>query len=186
MEKAFIFHGTGASGDDHWFPWLGERLEVKEVKVLRPDFPTPEDQTLENWLEVLDQQDLKIDENTVLIGHSLGAVYILNILNRRDIGIEAAFLVSAWTGLLPDRKFNEWNSTFQDQDFEFEKIRSRCGEFHQFHSASDPYVPIKKAEELAANLDSNLHLVEGAGHFNTDSGYEEFNDLLEMIDGYKQ
>ncbi|QGA80074.1 RBBP9/YdeN family alpha/beta hydrolase [Candidatus Nanohalobium constans] len=182
MEKAFIFHGTGASRDDHWFPWLEEKLEEKGVEVCRPDFPTPEGQELENWLEVLDKQEIEIDKDTVLIGHSLGAVFILNILNRRDLDIEAAHLVSAWTGLLPNEQFNEWNSTFQDADFDFEKIKRSIGEIHQFHSASDPYVPLEKAEELAVNLESNLHLKADAGHFNTDSGYTEFPDLWKMIE----
>jgi predicted alpha/beta hydrolase family esterase len=181
MKKAFIFHGTGASREDHWFPWLEEKLQNEGVEVSRPDFPTPEGQELDDWLKVLDEQDIEIDGETVLIGHSLGAVFILNILNRRDADIEAAYLVSAWTGLLPDERFNEWNSTFQDQDFDFEKIRSRCGDFHQFHSASDPYVPLEKAGELAADLGSNLHLVADAAHFNTDSGYTEFPELLDLL-----
>lgn len=181
MKKAFIFHGTGASKDSHWFPWLEQKLEEKGVEVCRPDFPTPEGQKLENWLKVLDQQEISIDKNTALIGHSLGSVFILNIINRRDLEIEAAYLVSAWTGLLPDEKFNEWNSTFQDQDFDFKKIKNSVGEIHQFHSASDPYVPLEKAEELAENLNSNLHLKADAGHFNTDSGYTEFPELLRYI-----
>ncbi|MFB6180753.1 MAG: RBBP9/YdeN family alpha/beta hydrolase [Candidatus Nanohalobium sp.] len=181
MKNAFIFHGTGASRDDHWFPWLEEKLEDKGVEVCRPDFPTPEDQELENWLEVLDNQEMDIDEDTVLIGHSLGSVFILNLLNRRDLNIEAAYLVSAWTGELPDERFNEWNSTFQDQDFDFKKIRNSADEIHQFHSASDPYVPLEKAEELAENLNSSLHVKADAGHFNTDSGYTEFKELWKII-----
>ena len=182
MEKAFIFHGTGASRDDHWFPWLEEKLEDEGVEVCRPDFPTPEGQELDNWLEVLDGQEMEIDENTVLIGHSLGAVFILNILNRRDLDIEAAYLVSAWTGLLPDEQFNEWNSTFQDQEFDFEKIKDSVEEIHQFHSEDDPFVPLEKAEELAENLISSFHLKSDAGHFNTDSGYDGFPELWKLIE----
>ena len=181
MEKAFIFHGTGASKDDHWFPWLEEKLEDKRIEVCRPEFPTPEDQELEKWLNVLDQQEMQIDQDTVLIGHSLGAVFILNILNRRDLNIEAAYLVSAWTGLLPDEQFNEWNSTFQDQDFDFEKISNSIGKIHQFHSKDDPYVPVEMAEELSENLDSTLHLKKDSGHFNTNSGYIEFPELWNLI-----
>ena len=181
MDKAFIFHGTGADRDSHWFSWLHEKLESKGFKVCRPDFPTPENQELENWLGVLDEQEMEIDENTVLIGHSLGAVFILNILNRRNVNIKAAYLVSAWTGTLPDEQFNEWNSTFQDQDFDFEKIKDSVEKVRQFHSDLDPYVPLEKAEKLAADLETNFHLVSEAGHFNTDSGYSNFPKLLNLI-----
>ena len=182
MEKAFIFHGTGASKDDHWFPWLEDKLEEKGVKVSRPEFPTPEGQELENWLKVLDQEEMKIDENTVLIGHSLGAVFILNILNKRDLNVEAAYLISAWTGLLPDEQFNEWNSTFQDQDFDFEKIRNSVDKIYQFHSEDDPYVPIQMAEELAENIDSKLHVKVDAGHFNADYGCKQFPELWKLLE----
>jgi len=125
---------------------------------------------------------MEIDEDTVLIGHSLGAVFILNILNRRDLNIEAAYLVSAWTGLLPDEQFNEWNSTFQDADFDFEKIKNSVGEIHQFHSKDDPYVPIELAKELSQNIDSNLNLKSDSGHFNTDSEYKQFSELWKLIE----
>lgn len=182
MEKAFIFHGTGAGKYDHWFPWLKNKLEENGVEVCRPEFPTPEDQTLENWLEILDEQEMEIDENTVLIGHSLGAVFILNLLNRRDLDIESAFLISAWTGLLGDEDFDEWNSTFQDQDFDFEKVRNNCDSFYQWHSDSDPYVPLEKGAELAENINSNFELKAGAGHFNTESGYTEFPELWKKVE----
>ena len=184
MEKAFIFHGTGAGKYDHWFPSIAQKLEEEGVEVCRPEFPTPEGQNIENWLKVLDEQDTEIDENTVLIGHSLGAVFILNILNRRDLDPEAAFLVSAWTGLLGKEDFDDWNSTFQDADFDFKKIRERCGKFYQWHSESDPYVPLEKAAELAEKINSDFKLRADAGHFNTESGYTDFPELWQKLEKF--
>ena len=54
MQKAFIFHGTGAGKYDHWFPEIKKKLEQKDIEVHRPEFPTPEGQNLENCLKVLD------------------------------------------------------------------------------------------------------------------------------------
>ncbi len=50
-----------------------------------------------------------------------------------------------------------------------------------FHSDNDPYVPLKKAEELAKNLGVKVSLVKNAGHFNEDAGYTKFELLLEKI-----
>lgn len=182
MEKAMIFHGTGAGKYDHWFPEIKEKLEEKEVEVCRPEFPTPEDQTLENWLEVLDHQEMKIDENTVLIGHSTGAVFILDILDERDLDIEAAFLISGFTGKLHDKRFDPLNETFAERDFDFEEIRNSAGKIFVFHSESDPYVPLEKAAELAPKLDADLQLVADAGHFNTESGYTDFPELWKRLE----
>lgn len=184
MEKAFIFHGTGAGKYDHWFPEIKKKLEKNGVEVCRPDFPTPEAQTLENWLEILDEQEMEIDENTVLIGHSTGAVFILSVLEKIDAEIEAAFLISGFTGKLQDERFDPLNETFAEKDFDFEKIKNSARDFYIFHSESDPYVPLEKAAELAPKIDANLELVAGAGHFNTESGYTDFPELWQELENF--
>lgn len=176
MEKAFIFHGTGAGQYDHWFPDIKQKLEEEGVEVCVPEFPTPEAQNLNNWLQVLGHQDLEIDEETVLIGHSTGAVFILNILERIDFEIEAAFLISGWKGKL-GIEFDPLNETFAERDFDFENIKASAAEIYVYHSASDPYVPVEKAGELVDDLDANFELVADAGHFNTESGYTDFPEL---------
>jgi predicted alpha/beta hydrolase family esterase len=184
MDKAFIFHGTGAGKYDHWFPEIASKLEENGVKVCRPEFPTPENQSLKNWLKVLDEQEMNIDQDTVLIGHSTGAVFILDILDERDLEIEAAFLISGFTGRLHDERFDPLNETFAEMDFDFEKIKDSAGEFFVFHSESDPYVPLEKAAELAPELDANFELVAGAGHFNTESGYTDFPELWQELERF--
>jgi predicted alpha/beta hydrolase family esterase len=193
MDKAFIFHGTGAGKYDHWFPEIAKKLEAEGVEVARPEFPTPEDQNLENWLKVLEEQEMEInaeseeesaDENTVLIGHSTGAVFILSVLERLDAEIEAAFLISGFTGKLHDERFDPLNESFAEKDFDFEKIRNSAEEFYVFHSDSDPYVPLEKAAELAPKLDANLELIAGAGHFNTESGYTDFPELWKKLESF--
>ncbi len=181
MQKAFIFHGTGAGKYDHWFPSIAQKLDEKGIEVCRPEFPTPEDQTLENWLDVLDQQKMEIDEKTVLIGHSTGAVFILDILDKREHDIEAAFLISGFIGKL-GIEFDELNETFAERDFDFDKIKDSAEEFHIFHSESDPYVPLEKAAELAPKINANLELIAGAGHFNTQSGYKDFPELWQKLE----
>lgn len=181
MKKAFIFHGTGLSPRDHWFPWLKEKLESKGLKVAVPEFPTPENQNLDAWKQVLEKQEIQVDEDTVLIGHSTGAVFILDILNDKEIQVEASFLVSGFVGPLNDERFDPLNESFAEREFDFEKIRSSSQKIHQFHSASDPYVPMEKAEELAEKIRPNLHLISDADHFNTESGYTEFPELLKQI-----
>lgn len=184
MEKAFIFHGTGAGQYDHWFPDIKQKLEAQGIEVSVPEFPTPQAQNLNNWLQVLEHEGLEIDENTVLIGHSTGAVFILNILERLDFEVEAAFLISGFTGPLNDERFDPLNETFAERDFDFEKIKASSGEIYVYHSASDPYVPLEKAGQLVEDLDANLELIAQAGHFNTESGYIDFPELWKKLQNY--
>lgn len=186
MEKAFIFHGTGAGQYDHWFPDIKQKIEAEGVEVCVPEFPTPEAQNLNNWLQVLESEGLEIDEETVLIGHSTGAVFILNILERLDFEIEAAFLISGFTGPLNDERFDPLNETFAERDFDFESIKASAKDIYVYHSASDPYVPVEKAGELVEDLDANFELVADAGHFNTEAGYTDFPELWKKLQRYIQ
>lgn len=70
--------------------------------------------------------------------------------------------------------------SFTMREFDFGKIKSNCGRFTVFHSDNDPYVPLKKGEELAGLLGVEVTLVKGAGHF----GGREFKQLLELFNNF--
>jgi predicted alpha/beta hydrolase family esterase len=38
------------------------------------------------------------------------------------------------------------------------------------------------AEELSENIGSEIRIKQGSGHFNTDSGYESFSELWELME----
>ena len=78
----FIIHGVYANPEANWFPWLKTELEKRGFEVIVPKFPTPLDQSLESWLRVFSHYEDKINEETVLIGHSLGTAFILNYLEK--------------------------------------------------------------------------------------------------------
>ena len=56
IQRIFIIHGTNGNSNENWFPWLKEEL-VKanpDIKAIVPDFPTGNNQSLENWLEAFE------------------------------------------------------------------------------------------------------------------------------------
>jgi predicted alpha/beta hydrolase family esterase len=176
-----IVHGAFGSPEENWFPWLKGELEKLGHAVHVPRFPTPENQTLDKWLEAFQNYRQYLDEDTILVGHSLGPAFILNLLERLDRPIRAAFLVAGFTGRLGLEEFDPINRTFCERNFNWEKIKQNCKSFFVFSSDNDPYVPLEKGKELAENLGAELTVVEGAGHFNEKAGYKEFPLLLEKI-----
>src|SRR3989304_7206168 len=96
--EVFIFHGTGGYPGENWFPWMKNELEQKGYNVFVPQFPTPEGQSLEAWLDVLSLQKDKIDQNTIFIGHSLGGLFLLRLLERLEKPAKASFFVGAPIG----------------------------------------------------------------------------------------
>lgn len=178
MANIFIVYGVGGHDKENWFPWLKEQLEILGHRVFIPKFPTPENQTLENWLKVLEQYKEYINQETLFIGHSLGAPFILNIAER--LPIKAAFLVASFIGKCGNQ-YDEGAKTFTQREFNWPKIKTNCPYFKIYHSDNDPYLPLEKAERVAKGLNVEITLVKGAGHFNEAAGYKKFPLLLQDI-----
>lgn len=178
MENVFIFHGVGGSPNENWFPWLKEELEERGYNVVVPQFPTPEGQTLENWLKVLDEYRDYLNEDTILIGHSLGVPFALNVVERFKVG--ATYLVAGFYGKAGN-DFDPGMVTFAQRDFNWDRIRGNCEKFVVYHSDNDPYTKLEKAHQLAEKLNIEVTLIPGAEHINQSAGYTKFEKLLKDI-----
>jgi uncharacterized protein len=177
--RFIIVHGAYGNPGENWFPWLKKELESRGSEAITPGFPTPQGQNIDTWLSVISEYE-PIDEGTVLVGHSIGAAFILSLLERRKV--RAAALVAGFCTPLGN-SFDSLNRTFY-KDFDFTKIRENCPDFIIINSDDDPYVPVENAQILAASLRSELILLQGAGHINSGSGYTLFPLLLEYLKEY--
>ena len=181
MINIFIFHGTGGYPEENWFPWLKQRLEKLNCKVIVPKFPTPENQTLESWLKILKKYEEFYNENTILIGHSLGGAFLLRVLENYNVQIKAAFIIAAPIGVLPIKNYEADKLFLGNFSFDWEKIKSHCGKFFVFHSDNDPYVCLENGEILSKKLNTKLIFISNAGHFNKSAGYITFDKLFQKI-----
>lgn len=183
--KIFIIHGSYGNPKENWFPWLKQELEKEGHTVFVPKFPTPEGQNLKNWMFEFQagMYYSMLDEDSVIIGHSLGPAFILSVPEKLEIPkpVKACFFVAGFLGLLDNSEVDEINRTFVEKDFNWEKIKKNCEKFFIYNSDNDPYVPLEKAKDLAEKLGSELKIIKGAGHFNEKAGYTEFQTLLKDI-----
>ncbi len=181
MNSALIVHGSTGSKDGHWLPWLKQKLEERGLQVFLPQFPISKDeQTLNNWLNTLKSVKEQLTDS-IMIGHSMGVPFILNIMNLWDVKIKAAFLVAGFAEK-HEAKGEPNMDDFSTRNFNWERIKNNCRKFYVFHSDNDPYVPLEKAQRLAKNLDVDVTLIKGAGHFSAQSGFKTFEVLLQKID----
>lgn len=184
MTTVFIIHGAYGNPEENWFLWLKEKLTEMGCVVFTPTFPTPKDQSLDNWLKALKPFEGYIDEDTIFVGHSLGSTFILSVLEKLSKKVKGTFLVAGFIGPVRDSRdtMNRINSTFCDRNFKWDKIKGNCGKFVLINSDNDPYVPLEIAENVSRPLGVPLTIIRDAGHFNKDSGYTRFPELLDMIE----
>lgn len=182
MKTAFIFHGTAGYPEENWFPWLKAQLASRGFEVHVPQFPTPENQTLDAWFKVFDPLRSSVNGDTIMVGHSLGGSFLLRVLETLDEPIALAALVAAPVGV-PPIKNAEGDRPFIGRPFDWPLLRTRSKHFLVFQSDNDPYVSLGNGEEAARQLGVPLSFIPHAGHFNKAAGYVRFEALLEKIRG---
>jgi hypothetical protein len=181
MKNAVILHGLGNNSQGNWFPWLKKQLEEKGWKVWVPDLPNSDKPNMFESVKYI-LNNWNFDNDSILIGHSAGAVTMFGVLQHlpEEIVIDRAIFVSAFH---TDLGWKELTDLFLEP-FDFAKIKRHARERIFVHSDNDPYIPLEQAEYLSKQVEGKLIIKEGQGHFNINksgSSYNEFPFLLELI-----
>jgi len=179
MKNAVILHGTDATAKSNWFPWLKEELEIIGYEVWAPDLPNSGAPNEDTYTKFFAQANFPFNEDTILIGHSSGAVALLKLLPKIGASVRATFLVSAFDD---DLGWPNLKGLFV-KPFNFDKIRQNGGKIFFFHSDDDPYIPLMQADRIARQCAGTLIPLPGQGHFSTenDPSFREFPKLLGKI-----
>ena len=182
MKNAFIFHGTEGYPEENWFPWLKQNLEKLGYQVQVPHFPSPPKipAKISEWFDVLKDYEKHINEDTILIGHSLGGIFTLRLLEKLEHPVKAGIFVSTPVGVRPILNYDR-DSNFSSFDFDWNNIINKAKHFLVFQSDDDPYVALGNGEHLAKQLNVALNFIPNAGHFNKRAGYTKFDLLLEKL-----
>ncbi|MFA6073290.1 MAG: alpha/beta hydrolase [Candidatus Woesearchaeota archaeon] len=180
MSNIIIIHGSFGNPKENWFPYMKKELELKGHRVFIPKFPTPK-QSLTSWMKIFEKYQKYLNENTIIIGHSLGPSFLLSVLEKSNIKIKAAYFVSGFIGDLGNNEFDKINKTFTTKKFNWSLIKNNCKYFCVINSNDDPYVPLKKGKELSKKINAEFIILKNAGHINTSSNYKTFPFLLNKV-----
>jgi predicted alpha/beta hydrolase family esterase len=129
MATVFLIHGAYGNDHENWLPYLKAELEKRGCRVYVPLFPTPKNQTLQNWLSVFKDYEKYIGPDTIFVGHSLGPAFILALLERLSQPVKACFLVASFLGEIGNPDFDTINKSFVQRDFDWQKIKKKLRPF---------------------------------------------------------
>lgn len=175
---AIILHGTLGSPTGNWFGWLAQELKGVGIDSYVPTLPTPQGQDLEGWMSAVEEQCPPQNGGTILVGHSLGAVLALRLLERSRQPVHSTILVSPPLDEIGIREIDVLNSSFLEHPFDWGKIRANSGNLRFFMGDDDQYVPQSQLHEIARRLDVHPIVVAGGGHLNSETGFNSFPQLL--------
>ncbi|MEA2056458.1 MAG: alpha/beta hydrolase [Patescibacteria group bacterium] len=185
MKNALILHGTDGHSKENWFDWLRIELEKKGYKVWVPDLPKASHPNIKRYNKfLLEENDWEFNEESIIIGHSSGAVSILGLLQALpdNVKVKACYLVGAF------KDNSDWDvlDGLFEEPFDFKRIKQKTKAFHFIHSDNDPYCPLDHAKYLCEQVSGELIVLPGQKHFSVDSygdTYKQFQYLLSLILG---
>jgi len=180
-KTALIIHGAFGSPEENWIPWLKKKLNERGYEVITPIFPTPEIQSLNEWNKVISPHLSELASESIIVGHSIGAVFALSVLEQLETPVKATALVSGFLNDLGNETFDSINRSFYQKDFVWEQILKNTGNISVLHGNNDPYVPVAQAELLADKLNTKAIIIENGGHLNTDAGFDTFPKLIDVL-----
>ncbi|MCU0653661.1 MAG: alpha/beta fold hydrolase [Candidatus Pacebacteria bacterium] len=179
MMTILILHGIEGCAGIHWQQWLHDELVKSGNEVIMPDLPDSAHPDRKAWFETVrkEVENIKPDE-LVIVGHSLGVVTALDLLEKKS----AKALVSV-AGFASDYG-KELNGYFlKEKDIDFSKVKKNLGKAFVIYGDDDPYVPTAALKDLAERLNVASEVIHAGGHFNSAAGYKTFPRLLEIIHG---
>ena len=129
------------------------------------------------WLPFI-RSSLKVDENTVYIGHSSGAVAGMRLLE--DSKLLGAVLISACHTDLGDA--GERKAGYYNRPWKWTQITSNAEWILQYHSDDDPFIPRAEADHVAWSLQSDYTCFSDRSHFFSPSDVEDvIRDILAKL-----
>ncbi|MFB7800933.1 RBBP9/YdeN family alpha/beta hydrolase, partial [Isoptericola sp. NPDC056134] len=177
-QRVIVIHGYGADPDSHWFPWLTDQLGPENVTI--PPMPDPSNPDAATWVEIATKAIADADENTVIIGHSLGGITALRGIAAQSPAFHVAgiIIVAGFAEHLPGYAALD---PFTSDRLDIEALRSVSPNRSVFVADIDPVLDTAIVERLATRLGANLIEVAGAGHFQADDGITALPEILNVI-----
>lgn len=151
-----------------------------------PAMPDTDHPTPKAWIAALAKHIGEPDDETLLIGHSLGCPTILRYLEGLSHGkrVGTVILVAGCAKKL-GQGFEELEPFFE-RPLDWDTITSHCDRIALLHSDDDPLVPVDYAREMADRLDVRPTIVHGRRHFASGEGTQDIHEVLAILEGFNE
>jgi len=186
MKRAIIVHGWDYNPKMNWYPWLKKELEKLGFKVIVPTMPNTSKPQIEGWVSHLKKIVGKLDEETYLVGHSIGCQTILRYLEKENFNskIPKTVFVAGWFKLnnLEDEEVEKIAKPWLETSIDFNKVKPKISQLTVFLSSNDPYDFLKENENtFKEKLGAKVITEKNKGHFTEEDGIVEIPEMLSLF-----
>ena len=182
MKNYFVIHALGNTADDYWYGYIKKTVESREGACYTPTLPPIENMSYSSWAKEFDKYKMYINEDSVMIGHSTGSIFIVKYLMENKLKIQKFIGVVSFNENNIDSPHPDWeeiNKTFFVKNLE--EFKNYAKERICFYSPTDIY-DFKLLDKFATTIDAEKVIIEKAGHFTALTGYDkEFKEIVKYL-----
>lgn len=166
------------SKNKKWKKTLGDKLG-NDFDVISPEMPNGLNAKYLEWRIWFEKYIPHLNDDVVLLGHSLGAIFIAKFLS------ENIFPKKIRATLLVAPPFDDKNHGYSLSDFvlpeDMSKFEQQAGKITIYHSKDDPVVPYTDAEKYKKKIPSiELKTFSDQGHFSQEQFPEIVDDIINL------
>lgn len=150
---------------------LGEGFDV-----LQPRMPNKTNAQYADWEKIFKKIMEKVDDSLVLVGHSLGALFLVKYLSENTLekNVPSVHLVAAPF----DDEEQESLGSFKIDTNKVENIQALTNNIFLYFSTDDPVIPVSESQKYAEKLpQATLKKFTDKGHFNQEAFPELVHDI---------
>lgn len=182
--------GCAPVATSNWYSWFAHEMSQRSgVTVVLRDFPDPYQCKESVWAPFV-TNDIGLDEDTVIVGHSTGAACAMRLLESEpkraamvstspsSTSVRGVVLVAAAYTDMGDK--SERRSEYFNRPWNWEKMKQGANKIALFHGTDDPLIPVAEARFIAEKLKGDnfdYYEMMGASHF-----FQPWNEILEVVD----
>jgi len=188
--KVLIIHGFEGSGRGNWLPWLKKELEQIGCEVFTPTLKDRKHPTVKSWNKQLKVYLNKLDENSVIIGHSSGSKALLHLLNSGNKKVSQVFLIASALGTQKrnwDWFRKEWPKSdidslekFWKQKVDWKDVNRKIKETYVIVSSDDPYISTEHIKDIKIK-NKTAEIWKGQKHFQQKKNTKLRDYIIENI-----
>lgn len=181
--RLVVVHGYGATTENHWFPWLQQRMASQGWDVTLVDLPDSDAPAVGPWAEAVEDAVGHVDGRTYLVGHSLGCITLLRYLAGRTDpwSLGGIILVAGFTGKLESLPELD---PYLEEDVDLQDLPGCIRDRLVIHSDDDPLVPPSASASLADRLTAPALVIPGAKHFLDVDGVTDLPEAAAALSGW--
>ncbi|MDB5176282.1 MAG: leucine--tRNA ligase [Candidatus Saccharibacteria bacterium] len=153
-DEYVFLHGFTGSPQSDFIPALTARASSLGVPYYAPELPNTQNPSVMEQAQFVAASG-KLNENSVIVAHSLGAPVALKAIELSNVFIKKLVLAAGFAqpGFADHER--PFEATF-DWQFNFEKVKNQIGEVIILRDSTDPAVPAERADYLVEKLGGTI------------------------------